>query len=252
MRLREFLVGTALMSFALVVTKGGPPPLFHDEASEDFAGENKETTEPGTSVSIPPAPSPLIAKDKNLRAAYYDTLSILSTTNLCSDFFGGSAASVEAFNHFIGRMRKDYLSGSIAVRMTGQTTNMLNARTGKEYRLFETVQVNAKGPFYRSRIPFSDNSFSLIGTFEPNTRQARVLIFLHELGHVVKGEDGEWLLPNDGNNDKVSKENTRRIQGICGDQIKGLDKPETKALVAGRKHANETLVPTSATPSGKQ
>jgi hypothetical protein len=224
MRLREFLVGTALMSFALVITKASPPPLFHDEVSDDFVGENKETIEPNTSVSIPPEPSPLIAKDKILRTAYYDTLSILSTTNLCSDFFGGPEASVEAFSQLIGRMRKDYLSGSIGVRMTGETTNMLNATTKKEYRLFEKVQVNAKGPFYRNSFPFSDTSFAHIGTFEPNTRQARVLIFLHELGHVVKGEDGEWLLPNDGNNDKVSQENTRRIQGICGDQIKGLDK----------------------------
>ena len=250
MRLREFLVGTALMSFALVITKASPPRLFHDEVSDDFASENKETVEPSTSpsVSIPPDPSPLIAKDKILREAYYDTLSILSTTNLCSDFFGGPAASVEAFNQLIGRMRKGYLSGSIAVRMTGETTNMLNATTRKEYRLFEKVQVNAKGPFYRNSFPFSDASFSHIGTFEPNTRQARVLIFLHELGHVVKGEDGEWLLPNDGNNNKVSNENTRRIQGICGDQIKGLEKSETKPLVAGRKHANENVVPTGVKP----
>ncbi len=134
------------------------------------------------------------------------------------------------------------------MRMTGQTTYMLNVTTKKEYRLFEQVLINAKGPFYRNRFSSSDPSVPSVGTFEPNTKEVRVLIFLHELGHVVKGQDGEWLLPNDGNSDKVSQENTRKIEGICGDQIKGLGKSETKTVLAGRKHANESVVPTSATP----
>lgn len=220
MKLRQLLISTAMMCLTLVSAQ----------------------------ATTPSVPSPLIDEDKILGSAYYDTLSILSTSNLCSDFFGGPAASVDAFNHLIGRLRTEYLSGSIAMRMTGQTTNMLNAATNKQYRLFEKVVLNAKGPFYRSRFSNSDPSVFPIGPFEPNTKQARVLIFLHELGHVVKGNDGEWLLPNDGGNAKVSKENTRRIQGICGDQIEGLRKSQTKMLLAGRKHTNEDIVPISVKP----
>lgn len=241
MRLREFLVGTALMSFALVIAKAGPPPLFDDGVSDDFIGENRGATEPSTSVPIPPDPSPLIAEDKILRRAYYDTLSILSTNNLCSDFFGGPAASVEAFTQLMGRMRKEYLSGSIAMRMTGQTTNLQNDTTKKEYRLFEKVLINANGPFYRNRFTYPEPPGPPIGTFAPNTKEARVLIFLHELGHVIKGQDGEWLLPNDGNSEKVSKLNTRRIEGVCGDQIKGLGKSQSKMPLAARKQANENM-----------
>lgn len=248
MRLREFLLGATLMSFSLVMAKAEPPLFFNGEVGADFVSENNRTTEARPSVSVPPAPSPLIAEDKLLRAAYYDTLSILSTNNLCTDFFGGPAASVEVFNKLMGRMRKDYDSSSVAMRMTGQTTNMLNATTKNEYRLFENVLINTNGPFYRKRFPDSNPSVPPIGTFEPNTKQARVLILLHELGHVVKGQDGKWLLPDDGNDGSMSQLNTRRIENICGDQIKGLGRSETKTLLAEREHANENPGSASAKP----
>lgn len=76
MRLRQFLTGAALVSMTLTIT----PTL--------------------------PAPSSLIAQDKVLASAYFDTLSILSTTNGCSAFFGGPKASVDIFNQLIGRVRK--------------------------------------------------------------------------------------------------------------------------------------------------
>jgi hypothetical protein len=242
MRLREFLLGTALMSFALLIAKASPPPLFRDEISDDFVSENEGVTEPSTSVSLPVAPSPLIAKDKVLRAAYYDTLSILSTNNLCSDFFGGPALSIEAFNQLVGRLRKDYLPVSIAMRMTGETTNFRNDITKKRYRVFERVMINARGPFYQSNFSKADPRVLPIGTFGPNTKQARVLIFLHELGHLIKGEDGAWLLPNDGDSEKASTLNTKKIEDVCRTQIKGVGKSESKTFIAARKHANEALV----------
>lgn len=61
MKLREFLIGTAMMSFTLVSANAITPNL----------------------------PSPLITEDKILGSAYYDTLSILSTPNECSDFLVG-------------------------------------------------------------------------------------------------------------------------------------------------------------------
>src|SRR5688572_24458805 len=78
MRLRELLISTAMMSLTFASAKAITPPL----------------------------PSPLIEEDKVLGTAYYDTLSILSTPNECSDFFGGPSASVEVFNSFIEKVRK--------------------------------------------------------------------------------------------------------------------------------------------------
>ena len=248
MRLRECFLVATLMSFSLVMAKAGPPLFSNYEVVPDFVTENNGTTKPIPTVSVPPAPSTLITEDKLLRAAYYDALSILSTSNLCTEFFGGPTASIEVFNQLMGRMRKDYLSGTVAMLMTGQTTNMRNVKTNNEYRLFEKVQINANGPFYRNRFSTSNPSVPPIGTFEPNTRQARVLILLHELGHVVKGQDGKWLLPNDGNDTRMSILNTQRIENVCGDQIKGLAKSETKTLLAEKEHTNENPASASAKP----
>ena len=34
-----------------------------------------------------------------------------------------------------------------------------------------------------------------VGAFQPNTREARTLILLHELAHLIRGKDGRWLIP---------------------------------------------------------
>jgi len=52
-------------------------------------------------------------------------------------------------------------------------------------------------------------------------------MLLHELGHVVRGESGAWLLPDDGADESKSRNNTQKIEDICGDQIKNLGKGDT-------------------------
>jgi hypothetical protein len=227
MRLREFMIGTVFMSIALVSAKGMVPPVRDDEVAE-----------PDTSMPLPVEPSPLIARDKVLGSAYYDTLSILSTNNACSDFFGGSAASVDVFNRFIGKVRKDYFSPFIGMRMTGTTTNMFNATTKIQYRLFERVLLNANGVFYRRRTSNVDPDLLGVGSFKPNTKEVRVLILLHELGHVMKGQDGNWLLPDDGQDEDLSRRNSRKIEEVCGDEIKKLSKAKPVNLAAHKQPAN--------------
>jgi hypothetical protein len=61
-----------------------------------------------------------------------------------------------------------------------------------------------------------------VGHFPPGSRQARVLILLHELGHLIQGEDGDWLLPDDGFNGTVSNANTLRVQQQCRAQLDAL------------------------------
>src|SRR6185295_13151501 len=110
MRLRALFVSAAIMSLTVVSAKAVNPWV----------------------------PSPLIAEDEIVATAYYDTLSILSTPNECSDFFGGPD-SIESFKGFVSKLRKSYFSPSIGIRMQGSTMNVVNAKTKKRYRLFDKV-----------------------------------------------------------------------------------------------------------------
>lgn len=195
MKLRELLIGIAMLSVTFVSAK----------------------------ATTPVVPSPLITEDKILGAAYYDTLSILRTTNECSEFFGGSLNSIEIFNSLIAKVRKEYLSSSVGIRMSGTTINVSNALTNSKYRLFDKVSINANGPFYR-RKQVGQGGVPGIGSFQPNSKEGRVLMFLHELGHVIKDQSGKWLLPDDGRDDLISRSNTRKIEDICGTQLRNLGK----------------------------
>lgn len=211
MKLREFLIGTAMMSFALV----------------------------SANAITPNVPSPLITEDKILGSAYYDTLSILSTPNECSDFFGGPSASVDIFNALIGKVQRSFFQASIGIRMSGPAVNWTNMTTKTRYRLFDKVSINRNGPFYRKKNSLWETTVRGVGTFAPSTKEARVLMFLHELGHVVKGEGGNWLLPDDGGDEALSRDNTRKIEDVCGGQIKNLGKGDIAMASASGKHADE-------------
>lgn len=195
MKLRRFLLGIVMIAFSVISAK-----------------------------AVTPLPSALIAGDKILGEAYYDTLAILTSNNECSEFFGGPESSIDIFNQLISRVRKDYLAFTIGIQMSGAITSGTNFQTKARYRLFDKVSINANGPFYRRRYSDSQQTVPGVGSYAPNTREARALMLLHELGHVVEGKSGAWLLPNDGNDHSLSRENTRRIEDICGTQIKTLAK----------------------------
>jgi hypothetical protein len=219
MKLRTLLISTAMMTLTVVSAKAINAPL----------------------------PSPLIGEDKILETAYYDTLSILSTPNECSDFFGGISA-VESFNGLIGKVRKDYFSSAIGIRMSGATTNVFNTRTKTQYRLFNKVSINGNGPFYKNKLTNAQAFVSGIGRFAANTKEARVLMFLHELGHVVKGASGAWLLPDDGVDESKSRENTKKIEDVCGEQIRTMSKGDTVMNSARGKFVAEKSIVAETKP----
>lgn len=232
MRQRELFMAIALLTIALVSAKVNPAAVSKsaspDEQMPASEVDIKTDAEVSPAEMLSVEPSPLISKDRTLATAYFNTLSILSTTNGCSVFFGGPAASVEVFKQLIGKMQKDYLTTPVGIQMSGETVNVSNALTKTQYRLFDKVRINGNGPFYRRLFSRSNIPLPRIGTFEPNTREARVLMFLHELGHVMKGEDGKWLLPNDGKDEILSRQNSQKINDVCGAQIKALRNPEGK------------------------
>jgi hypothetical protein len=230
MRLRELVIAVMFTSTALVSVNALPPAVRYD------------APEPDVDAPLPVEPSALISQDKVLGSAYYDTLSILSATNDCSDFFGGSAVSVEVFNKFIGKVQKNYFAKSIGMRMSGKTTNVSNVMTKSRYRLFDKVSVNTNGAFYRRKLLDADVDVPGVGSFKPNTKEVRVLMFLHELGHVMKGQDGKWLLPDDGKDEDLSRRNSQKIEKVCGDEIRSLGKSKATNLAEGKQPA-ESIAP---------
>lgn len=246
MRLHQFLITTVLVSLALSTARAVAPTDPKDAARPDAAIDSSFTANGNVRVPLATVRTRLIAEDKVMASAYYDTLSILSTFNRCSDFFGGPAAAVDIFNRMIGQVEKDYFSAAIGMEMSGITMNFSNAETQAEFRLFDKVMLNVNGPFYR-RVSGSDGR---VGSFSPSTREARVLIFLHELGHVVKGPDGKWLLPNDGDDGALSRRNSTTVEKICGNEIKGLRTSEAALSLAKHMKAEAalSLAPTTNEP----
>jgi len=93
--------------------------------------------------------------------------------------------------------------------------------TNLTYRVFDHAALNINGPFKKAKV-FADEPFVPgVGSFRPNTREARVLILMHELGHLIE-RDHRWLLPDDGTSPAQSRQNTKIVEKNCGAQIRAL------------------------------
>lgn len=162
-------------------------------------------------------------KDQTLASAYWDVYRILRDDNSCSRFYGGSVASLTVFNSLAAQLKKDTIEEtSTGARMKGPTTTVMNGQTGLTFRLFEKAVLNADGPFYQRWSHRTRREFLKIGSYSSGTRQARTLILLHELGHLMRGPGGQWLLPNDGENYLLSQKNTHLVELQCREQLKAL------------------------------
>jgi hypothetical protein len=158
-----------------------------------------------------------------IEQAYLDSFSILRSENACSQFFGGASA-IAALNPLTQQIRPTHLDRRIGIRMTGGTTVVTSALTGFTFRLFAKAEVNLDGPFYTANSFPGRRRVPQIGPFDPNTREARVTTVLHELGHLIRRPDGQWVLPNDGEDGTESEKNTERVVAVCGEQIRALHK----------------------------
>lgn len=163
----------------------------------------------------------IVSKDdrklNDLDKAYLDAFTILRDDNACSRLYGGPAV-IEVLNELMRVVRSSYLDRHIAVRMSGPTTHYRNAVTGFSFRMFEKAEINQQGSFYRSNV-LSQQRVPQIADFRPNTRQTRVTLLLHELGHLVRGADKQWLLSDDGHDLQLSAKNTKYIVNVCRDEI---------------------------------
>lgn len=230
MKLRDIFVLVAVIGLTMVQVKA--TALVDDFEARRIAR---------LSSLLPPIPSPLIEKDSVLRSAYYDTLSILIEDNRCSRFYGGSATAIEVFTRFFERARTDYLSSGIGLRMSDGPITMLNAQTNLSYRVFERISINKNGPFYKRSVSTSYAHIPGVGSFQADTREVRALMLLHELGHLIKGPNGEWLLPDDGKDQDLSMKNSRKVEEVCGEQIRDLGRSNAGTYLAKLAAARDNL-----------
>jgi hypothetical protein len=250
MRTRELGTGALLLLLAMIQMNAGP--LLRNCPTGACAGpeyEPRRVPEGLKPLVIPEPASTLVREDEALFTAYYDAMRILGRGNQCSAFFGGSEASVSVFGNFMAGVKRAYLPAGIGVKMSGDYMNVLNATTQLKYRLFEKTSVNTAGPFYQRKGSPSSPSIFGVGSFPPSSREARVLMLLHELGHLMKGSDGNWLLPDDGSSMADSINNTRKVESICGDQIRELSKPSVDVELTRQSSSKQTVSPAAATSS---
>lgn len=157
-----------------------------------------------------------------LDRAYLDATAMLERRNACGEFFGGAAATQVLDNLAVTLQNGLNSDPSIGLMMSGRSAHFLNSQTGISYRLFADAEINSIGPFYKSKVWPEDPFIPNVGSFRPNTREARVLILLHELAHLIKGPNETWLIPDDGGNPELSKKNTLTVESMCGEQIRSL------------------------------
>lgn len=155
-----------------------------------------------------------------LERAFLDAVGILETPNACSEFFGGSK-SARVLDELLVTLDNGGTDYRVAVRMSGAFVVYKN-ESGVQYRLFDKAELNWAGAFYREKVFPSDAPIPNVGSFRPNTREARVLILLHELAHLIQSSTGTWLIPDDGHNPEVSRSNTRTIESKCKQEIRAL------------------------------
>jgi hypothetical protein len=188
-------------------------------------------------VAPVPTPLPLSRTNKIYELAYKDTYNILSEDNSCSSFYGGPPVAVTVFNRLVGQLRTAYdRDPSVGISMITPVTIIDDHRTGYSYRLFAKARLNSNGPFYKSRVPITDKWIPGVGAFQANTREARALMLLHELGHLMKGPDQQWLLQDDGDDPLLSFKNTKTVETHCAKQLRQPGGVVSAAkLLAGKK-----------------
>ena len=181
------------------------------------------------------------AENKNihptpLEQAYLDTYGMLGRDNQCSRFFGGSESSL-VLEELIIRLRDQVIPDvQIGIRMWGTFTMMVQPNGAVAYRLFERSDLNSFGAFYKAKTFPADPYVPKIGSFLPNTREARALILLHELAHMIVGRNGTWLVPDDGHNPQLSRLNTFAVEEKCGGEIRSLSMaPKNRTPLEGSR-----------------
>jgi len=157
-----------------------------------------------------------------LDRAYLDALKAIGQPNTCSEFFGGGAAQ-GVLTELVINLRATRMNDSrVGVRMSGPFAVFSNPENEPSYRLFADAELNTVGPFYKAKVFAAEPFVPSVGSYQPNTREARALILLHELAHLIQSKNKTWLIPDDVDSPQLSRLNTITVESKCGRQIRTL------------------------------
>jgi hypothetical protein len=176
----------------------------------------------GARAEAAPLPAPQLHPPAGLADAdsYADAFRVLREDSSCSRFYGGPRLALTVLNSLALQLRRRSLGpGPVGVSMSGDYTVYRDGAAGGTYRLFEEAFINADGPFLL-RVSMPHAPRMQIGRFPAETRQAKVLLLLHEMGHLVRAPVGDgWLLPDDGGDSRLSERNTQAVESQCLKQL---------------------------------
>jgi hypothetical protein len=173
-------------------------------------------------AAAPPAPEPLPRDGLADAASYADAFRVLSYENSCSQFFGGPRLALTVLNGLAPRLHtRPLVRGPVGIVMSGEYALYRDVKTGQTYRLFDEAVINSRGPLF-ARVALQGSARMQVGRFSAETRQAKALLLLHEIGHLVGAPGGGWLLPNDGGDQVKSELNTRTVESRCLKQLLAL------------------------------
>jgi len=173
-------------------------------------------------VEAEPGPLVMSHRDSSFKVAYGDVFTILHEENNCSQFYGGPRLATTVLNSFITQVKPGMLLREVSMEMSGSLQMVHEQSSGANYRIFGRTVVNVNGSFYNHRLDPSYHQARYIGKYLSGTRAARALILLHEMAHLIRAEDGNWLIPDDGNDRLRSTDNTLRVQKACFPQLERL------------------------------
>lgn len=203
------------------------------DTSEESKSEESKSAAPDMGVAgaggdaraeaaSPPVPNLLQLSGLVDAASYSDAFRVLSQESSCSRFFGGPRVALTVLNGLAPQLRSRPLGqGGVGIQMRGGYDIYRDGATGVTYRLFREAFINSDGPFLM-RVHRPQTARLWLGRFEAETRQAKVLLLLHEMGHLVGGPGGDWLLPDDGGDAAQSERNTRTVESQCLKQLLAL------------------------------
>jgi|GEM_PF-1489005 len=238
-RVVQFLVALSL------VTQIALPGSFTQSGAKAFTVNNVPI---GWAPTFLPPSNP--EKLSDIEKAYLDVFSILKEDNDCSRFYGGAPA-ISALNELFAKLHPTYLDKTIAIRMSGRTTMFQSNMTKFTFRVFDKAEVNLAGAFYKGNGPY-ERRIPLVGGLQPNTRASRIVVLLHELGHMVHNVENreQWLLPDDGNNQTLSINNTELVLGVCRKDIDAIERVNSAQLLlnSGSSGRSEQALVRAATP----
>jgi RHS repeat-associated protein len=206
LHLGSFNLGLALAGCSLVGYDDKERPLYFCWNNYDPAGGAQDA-----------------GRQRGIDDTIYDIGQIFSGDSDCTRFFGG----MEVAPYILQRL--ELQPGSlpnrdVGIQMTFPTTAD-GAYQNVQYRRPSTSGVvNTDGPFYSAFYPGTSDRRPNVGPYRAGTAQARVLMVLHEMAHMIRPPGGTgWLIPNDGplhpNYPNQSRENTQTVHDVCGDEI---------------------------------